>query len=92
MTPRDRFPHREWIEHDSIMAGYVASCTYFTYLIAVTVVSYHNPYEAGTRVAANSRRAGRQTASPEMPSASHDSYLGRPEETSLSSKNFGSDV
>lgn len=75
-----------------MVAGYVALCTCIAYLTAVMAVSYRNPSETGARVAANSRRAGGQTASPEMPSTSHGSHLGRPEETSLSSKNFVSDV
>lgn len=49
-------------------------------------------HETGARVASSPERAVEQAVSPRMPSASRDSLLGQPEETSLPSKNFMSHV
>lgn len=48
--------------------------------------------KTGARVASDATRAVGQTAFPEMPSTSHGSHLGWPEETSLPSRNLVSDV
>lgn len=80
------------MEHYSIMLGTCSPLHMHSLLNNRDGGFLPQSYETGAKVAFNSRRAVGQTAFPEIPSTSHDSHLGWPEESSLPFKNFVSGI